>query len=461
MQGSGGRARVQRWTLVALFLGGAPVLGCSGSDEAVDTAENGELPAELMAQAWPLSYATPAAQNALIDQSKGWVTLLTDRNYRTAVEQFGTEGGLATARGHAEAAGLYRQAALIAAYSFIQTYGLTPQDTDPLGAAHLLSVSYAVTGDLEKAKAQSKLLDGATDPTTAWHAPWKQWLASGAAWPPDLKALPITLPPPAPGEWPEVEGFPHYSLPERAGATTTVDMADPGALIALALWHDQAAKLAAGDKSSLVDTYVARYRMPVEPHVQGVALPNEMLFGSDYATPEDASFVAALVGDQGASAVDAFADKSLIAALALQSRVDGKLNPEKALDLAANVRTQLIKDMQTKNNGQEDGGHRTFADIVQVGILRNLALVAEVEGNKEASGMLRINAMEKSDGPTGCPNGLLSLAAWDANNRYPSRGADILHQLIRRYPSLETARFGLDVLALRVSREGAKLPPGM
>jgi len=455
---SGWKLTVPHLALMALLAGGA--VGCFGKEEPTESTDSLEVPAELLAQSWPLSYATPAEQNALIDQSQGWVTLLSDRNYRKAVDQFGGEG-LVAARGHSEAAGLYRQAALIAAYSFIQTYGLTPQETDPAGAAHLLTVSYALIGELDKAKEQSKLLDGADDPTKAWHAPWKAWLEAGGTWPPDLSGLPVALPEVAPGTWPEVEGSPHYSLPERAGATTSVEMADPGALVALALWHDGAAKKAAGDKAGLVDTYVARYRFPVEPKVAGVALPNEMLFGSDYATPEDAAFMAALVGEQGAGAVDAFADKSLLAALAARSRVDGKLSPEKALDLASAVRSQLIIDLKAKNAGEEDGGHRTFADIVQVGLLRNLALVAEIEGNKEASGMLRINAMERSDGPTGCPNGLLSLAAWDANNRYPSRGADILHQLIRRYPSLETARYGLDVLALRVSREGAKLPPGM
>ena len=56
---------------------------------------------------------------------------------------------------------------------------------------------------------------------------------------------------------------------------------------------------------------------------------------------------------------------------------------------------------------------------------------------------------------------MLSLAAWDAGNGYPTRALDILHNLVRQYESLETARFALDVLALRVSRSRVGESAGM
>jgi hypothetical protein len=59
------------------------------------------------------------------------------------------------------------------------------------------------------------------------------------------------------------------------------------------------------------------------------------------------------------------------------------------------------------------------------------------------------------------PLGMLSLAAWDAGNRFPTRGQEIIHNLAKRYESLEAARYALDVLALRVSRSGAGDSVGM
>jgi hypothetical protein len=94
-------------------------------------------------------------------------------------------------------------------------------------------------------------------------------------------------------------------------------------------------------------------------------------------------------------------------------------------------------------------------------MLRSLALVAEKEGDRETSGRLRINAMELSSKATACPVGLMAMGAWDASNRYPTRAQEIVHTQARRFPSLEIARYGLDVMALRVSRERSGETPGM
>lgn len=448
--------------VAALAASGPACSGGSGDVKAVVGTAGADLPEAMVERTWPVELATSAAQDALLAGNDGWVTLVMNRNYKHAVKQLGTSGGLPAARAHAEIAGLYRNAALVSANSLIETYGETPQETDPLGTAHLLAVSYALNGDLAKAREQSQRLDAETaDPVLAWHAPWKAWLASDSpTWPPDLASLPVDLGPPTVGAWAEGPPMPHYTLPERGGSTSTLDMADPAVLVALALWHDAAAREAAGEEAAMVDTYVARYRMPIEGGVVGVALPLEFRFGADYLVAEDGPFLADLLGEAGAAAVDAHKDKSLLAALADRARVDGKVSAERGIDLAAGLRSQLLAAQQRKVE-VEDSAHRTFADIAEVGVLRGLALVAEEEGDREASGILRIAAMEKSDDATACPTGLLSLAAWDAANRYPARGADMLNNMIKRYPSLEAARYGLDVLALRVSRERAKLPPGM
>jgi len=450
-------------------MGAAPALtslavGCRSGDVQTDAKAGMDLPAELMGQMWPIVLATPEAQGKFVGSSGGWVPLVMNRDLRAAVQQLGASGGLAAARAHAEASAMYREASLMTAYSYIETYGKTPADTDALGTAHLLSVSYALVGDLANARAQSKRLEGSSDPTLPWHRPWAQWLASPSpVWPPDLSTLPVPLPARTAGEWPEIEGMPHYTLPEGGGSA--LQLADPGALVALALWHAEVARTAAGDKSSAIDTFGARHLWKLEARPSGADLPMELLFGSDFLVPADGAFLAEVTGGAGAAAVDAsvasFRARSVVAAMADRARVSGRIDPERAVDLAAELRKVVSGEMKKLNGGNDEASHRRFASIAEVCALRGLALVAEAEGNREVSGILRINAMEKSDGPTACPSGLLSLAAWDASNRYPARGSDILHQLIRRYPSLEAARYGLDVLALRVSRERPQLPPGM
>lgn len=444
--------------------------GCGGGTEgpeapAASGAAQAAIPDSLVAETWIIQATKPEVLNNFLG-NPGWNRLIGKRDYRGAVLQLGEVGGLTTARAHAEAADMYRQAALMAANSLIEVYGKTPNDTDPVAAAHLLTVSYAVVGRLDDAKAAAAKLSEGAGEAAAWHAPWKAWLDSGAAWPPDLSALPMDLPAVAAAEWPEPPTTPHYSLAERVdgdpAAAPRIDVSDPGALVALALWHDAVARAAAGDQADAVALFGARYRLPAEgalaaPPVDKSALPIELLFGSDLLTAGDAAFLAAAFAKSDTTPYEA---SSLIASLSKSARVDGKIDPEKANDLAAQLRNRLLDD-QKAVEGTTTGTHRTFADIAQVAVLRNLAFLAELEGNREVSGILRINAMEKSaETWTACPTATLSLAAWDASNRYPLRPTEKLHNLIARYPSLETARFSLEVLALRVSRETPGGTPG-
>ena len=105
-----------------------------------------------------------------------WVELILKRNYCGAVEGFGADGGLGVARAHADLAAVYRQGALIAAQSLIQTYAETPQDTDPAGVHHLLSVSYAIVDSMDKARASTQKMDGVEDGTGPWRGVWEQWI---------------------------------------------------------------------------------------------------------------------------------------------------------------------------------------------------------------------------------------------------------------------------------------------
>jgi len=53
------------------------------------------------------------------------------------------------------------------------------------------------------------------------------------------------------------------------------------------------------------------------------------------------------------------------------------------------------------------------------------------------------------------------VAAWDAENRYPTRALQFVHNFARRYPSLKVARYSADLLGLRVSRERVGEAGGM
>lgn len=444
-------------------LGLSLVAGCFGSSEPGGP----EAPAEdaptaaLVEATWPVALAAESDLAPYI-QAKGWATLVMKRRIPDAVPELAEVGGLAAARAHADAAATFRQAALLTGESLLQTYGETPQPTDPLAVAHLLTVSHALRGEVDEARAASARylsVTGDDDPARPWHGPWASWLEAGATWPPDLSGLPFTLPPVAAGEWPEVPPAPHYSLPEQ-GVDTTRDMGDPGALLALALWHEQAARDAAGAAAGAVALYGLRTRLPAEPFPEATSLPTELLFGSDYATPDDASYLLSALSSGGTGTAADFADRSALAWVVERSRDDDGLDPERTMAAVSALREAIVSAAAARAGG-EQAFHRTFADVVATGLYRDAALVAEAAGDREASGVLRITAFEGSDGATACPAGLLTLAAWDAGNRYPVRALDIVHGQSRDMSALQIARHGLDVLALRVGRETTGQNPGM
>jgi hypothetical protein len=103
--------------------------------------------------------------------------------------------------------------------------------------------------------------------------------------------------------------------------------------------------------------------------------------------------------------------------------------------------------------------HRPFAEIARVAVLRAGMLVADGAGQYRDAGILRINALERSNGPAGDPVFLLSVAAWDAGNRNPLRAQELIHALAKAHPALEAARIPLDALHIRLSRNTASGGP--
>ena len=200
--------------------------------------------------------------------------------------------------------------------------------------------------------------------------------------------------------------------------------------------------------------------MPAEaPTAPSGAMPLELIFGSELLHENDGDFLAAVRQD-GLVVVPDWQGKSLMADLTARSLVDGKVDTEKARDVAQALRADLLEQMEATAGSPQDY-HRNFADLARVGALRNLAWVARASGDSYSEGVLRLSALDFSSTPaTSAPAWLLSMCAYDAANRYPLRATEILHNLISRVPDLASARYGLDVLALRVSREsgGGRLP---
>lgn len=443
---------------VLLLVGSASGCTCgpSAADVAVDAAATAVVPADLVAASWPVQMATEADFRSFSSEP-AWIALVMQRNVRDVVPLLGAVGGDGAARAHAEASLAFRQAALLAAHAVVETFGKTPEPSDPVGVAHLLTVGHALRGELAEARAASALLPPG-DPTEPWHHPWRTWLAGPANWPPDLSGLPLGLPPVVVGGWPAGAPAPHYQLVERVEGGGARPFADPGALLALALWHEGAARLAAPGPA--LDGFLAGYRLPVEGAQPGGELTMPWLFGGELLVAADGLFLADLHG--GAPAVDAWKDRSILAWLAHASRGSaGTIDAQLAVDRVADLRDAIAAASSARTGGEVQAHQRQFGEIAFTGALRGLALVAEVEGDREQGGRLRINAWEHSHKATAWPAGLLALAAWDASNRYPSRALDILHAQVRRMPELDPARYALDALALRVGRERPGETPGI
>lgn len=440
-------------------------MGCTGSSSSDEPAAVAQVGVDkaLVGQAWPMLVVEESVREPY--QQTAFVQLVLNRDYKQAVADSKGKAGLTTARFHADSAAMFRQAALATANAYVQYFDPPlGQQYDPPEKAHLLLVGKIARGDLDGAKTHIAAVQALPDDSAVqpWAAPWLSWLQAGADWPPDLSALPGDLPPVEPGGWPEVTDRPSYTLREGEPGKNELRVDDPGLLIALALWHERAAAKAAPEHASALAAYGARYRLPVELKVTASDdLPLELLFGSDYLTAQDAAFMAAVFGAEGTAAIDSFADRSLTAAVARACQGEsGKIDNVKAVDLVNDLR-RALKEEQGLAAGQAEGHHPIFADVAVAGLYRNLAYIAELEGDRETSGKLRIAARDVERDAAAAPEGLLSLAAWDADNQYTIRGSEIIHQLARRAPSLEVARTAFDLIGIRVSRSRGGGTPGM
>ena len=437
--------------VLALAVGAVCATACEGTQEEIPAeAVEAAVSGSLIRSTWMVQVAEPGKLDALAGQA-GWQAFHT-RSYGQALAASADWAG--AGRVHAEVSALYRQAALLAARAFDETYREDQRrEGDPVEVTYLLGVARVILGDVDGARTHFGQVGSSTvaeviAADTAWSA-----RLEGAA---DCVALAgelavFELPEPAAGVLPEPPPAPHYELPETVGERR-VRSADPTVLLQLAAWHEAAAIAAIGEDraGALIDPW----RLACEPAPAARATPPvlEDLFLSGFASAADLTWAA--TGEPPSSRADTSPYASVLAPC---QTVEDRFDPTCAGDAARKLQDQVEAAME-KVAGGPSPNHRAMAAFTEVGVLRAGVRVADALGDREAAGLLRISAKDQPDEGAAEPVFLMSLAAWDVGNRNPLRAQELLHAQVARAPGLDAARYALDSLHLRVSRDTT---PGM
>ncbi len=452
-----------RTLLGGLLLG---LMGCAGEEPVAAPAEDASVaPAALLESTWQVRLAVDATR-APFEQDQGWAQLFM-REYPSSLATFAGAGSAAgQARLHLEYAGLYRQAAWLAANATRQVYGADRQETDPADVSYLLAVSQGLAGDCAAARTALGSLEPATSagPLGPGVAAWTAWVAVEPC--PSPLSMPDGAILGAPGAvavgtLPEGGALPPLTLTERSDEKRAVPAMDPTSLYLVSRWHEAAANAATPeDDAALIAALLSPWRLPIDG--PGAALPageiaDTWLFGGFATSAGDVAFLA-VAGSQGPAAVEAHKATSVLAAVLAPTIQNGAVVPDLVLDQAALFGQQVEAAMAAKA-GKEEGFHRPFADIARVAVLRAGMLVADAAGQYRDAGILRINALERSTGPTGDPVFLMAVAAWDAGNRNPQRAQDLIHSLTGRFPGVDAARYPLDAMHIRLARNAGPATP--
>ncbi|MFT5681662.1 MAG: hypothetical protein ACI8RZ_002568 [Myxococcota bacterium] len=434
------------------------LVGCTGENPATPET-SGEAAASsidgaLLEKTWQLRMAD-ATQRDRFESDPGWGNTFK-RDYSRGLSSFGEDAG--KARMHLEYAALYRQALLMYAHATHHVYGETREPTDPIAVDYLLGISRWVRGDEGMGEAFGALPESTDADILARASAW----STATVWPPELTGATFPDMPPevSPGDNPGLDSLPHYAMPEQSERALTIDTADPTALYHLARWHEQAAVQLVGEGGeALISQLLAPYRLPVEPAPNAELLPidDAWLFASTALTaPEDAAFLAD-ASVRGLAAVEQWKTESPLASALVPSIVDGAVVPDLVLDQGAEFRAAVLDTMKARSGSTEDF-QITFAWMARIAVFRAGMVVADANDQYRDAGILRINALEQMDAMKASlnlakdPVFALSVAAWDAGNRNPVRAQQLVHELLGRFPSLTAARYPLDALNIRASR---------
>ncbi len=432
------------------------VAGCVGGEAEPDPVGATRIVSSSSVSATWMVQVAPGPKLAPLVQHSGWQAY-HGRDYQAAMASFG-DPGVPTARVHAELAALYRLTSLAQARALLQTYGGDQRrEGDPPEVDYLLGVAQVIVGEFEAAKG----LFGKNR-----SSPIKVLAAADAAWVervdrPDPRALGTDaalypLPPVEEGGLPDSPGAPHFEIPM---GDTTLKAADPTALMQLSQWHAAAAEKAGG--ASVAHALLDPWRWPGEvrgtPGAEG-AESVEARFLSGWTTAGDLHLVRALAASDGLeleglqALLDGLRDGSPYAAVLSKCVKAPSFEVECVLRRAADLPGQVEEAMELAA-GSSSADHREFAAHSGFGALRVAVRAAEAVSDPQMAGLLRLNALDAGVGPVFEPLFAMDMAAWDAGNRNPHRAKELFHGLSNRAPGLDGARYALDALYLRVSRD--------
>jgi len=335
------------------------------------------------------------------------------------------------------------------------------REGDPAEVDYLLGVAQVLLGDLEAAGEHfGKSSGSAIAGLARADAAWKERLAEGG----DLLALSehpdlFLLSAPKVGGMPDAVEAPHYELPT---GDTSLKAGDPTQLLQLAAWHEAAADLAGGE--TLAGALLDPWRLPGEARDAGpVELPLESRFLSIWSSSEDLNVVRSLDGgvsglDEVKTLLEGKRSASPYAGVLSKCLVEPSLDVECVFRRAADLPEQLVAAMDLAA-GMAKVDHRDFAAYSRLGVLNMGIRIAEALDDARTAGLLRINALDVATGVASEPLFLVDMAAWDVGNRNPHRGKELFHGQSSRAPGMDGARYALDSLYLRVSRDaGVGIP---
>jgi hypothetical protein len=369
--------------------------------------------------------------------------------------------GLGQARVHLELAAAYRQALLLGAHATVGVYGELRRDEDPPEVDCLLVVSYALLPQDDPEAERLSACETSDQADLVAHAKaWHAWSAK-PAWPPTaaLATTPGQPGEPVAGALPDAGALPHWTLKDLVEGLK-VPVTSPAGLLGLALFHEQAALAAAPDAAPAIRALLTPWRLHAEPVTAPdatLAVPTELLFGSSLLVPADVAFMAAVAGSEsvGETVTDWAGRSVLAAAVAPCADWSASTLPEGCVSENAGRAFDQLRSAMEIRSGGEAGYHRPFAEMGRLGVVRAGQNVADAVGAEKDGGLLRLQARDLAIGTSAEPHYLLSIAAWDAGNRNSSRASDALHAQVGHIPGVEVARFPLDALHVRLSRESA------
>jgi len=423
------------------------LVACSGSPKQDASADvQNELAGSLLSSTWQVQVAAP---DALDEREPLWMDYYS-WSYEEAIAGLGADSTEALGRFHAEIAGMYRQAALLQAHAILETYGPEQiRETDPDGVQYLVGVAHWILGDVKTAEKQFRLPKLTSSSVAGIKKAVGAWTDAGMD---PLKTSLFDLGDVGSTAMPKVRAAPHYELPEKVD-DRRVGVSDPTEMILLADWHEKAALQANPAVRPLLELWSFPWETISEDKAE---LGVDGLFLGPWGSNADLDFVRAIEraarSSQGID-IENFVGVSAVAA-ALAPCVGDKVDVDCVLGAGNDLRTQLKRELAAVS-GSDDGRHTMLASYAKHGLLQAGMRYAGFLGDEESESRLRrIGLDEMSNEHRGkSPLAALAKAAWDAKTRNPHHAQDLLHGQVQVVSGLKAARYSLDVLYLRVTRD--------